>query len=275
LNGNWMRAVPAASAIELTHAFSLLHDDIQDNDTERHHRATAWSIWGIPKALVAGNTMRSLGDLATQRLISNGYSDETAFRAALLITSSCLEIIDGQCLDMSFESHLDVTTSQYMQMINLKTSSLIRCSMELGAVLAVADKKTTNMFRQCGEYLGKAFQIRDDILGTWGTPTVSGKPSGNDIRQKKKTYPVIYAFENTSRIGHNELSKIYKKETISQSDVEKVLSILDNTNAFHSANALVSESANLALQTIKATRITQQAITDFKTLLDFLISRDF
>ena len=134
-----MRAVPAASAIELTHAFSLLHDDIQDNDNERHHRATAWSIWGIPKALVAGNAMRSLGDLATQLLISNGYSDETAFQAALLITSSCLEIIDGQCLDMSFESHLDVTTSQYMQMINLKTSSLIRCSMEVGDVLSVAD----------------------------------------------------------------------------------------------------------------------------------------
>ena len=147
--------------------------------------------------------------------------------------------------------------------------------MELGAVLAVADKKTTNIFRQCGEYLGKAFQIRDDILGTWGTPTISGKPSGNDIRQKKKSYPVIYAFENTSRIGHNELSKIYNKENMSQVDVEKVLSILDDTNAFNSANALVNESASLALQTIKATEITQQAITDFSLLVDFLISRDF
>ena len=275
LNGDWMRAVPAASSIELAHAFSLIHDDIQDQDNERHHRETAWCIWGVPKALVAGNAMRSLGDLATQRLICNGYSNQTAFQATSLIASSCLEIIEGQCLDLSFESHLNITTSEYIKMIKLKTGSLIRCSMELGAVLAVADKNTTNIFRQCGEYLGKAFQIRDDILGTWGTPTITGKPSGNDIRQKKKSYPVIYAFENTSPIGHNELSKIYKKQHISQVDVQKVLGILDDTNAFNSANALVDQSAHLALQTIKTTGITQQAITEFSLLADFLISRDF
>ena len=105
-SGSWEQAMPAAVALELVHNFSLIHDDIQDGDTERRHRPTLWALWGQPQAITAGNAMRSLADAST--LWGAGLPEHKVLRASSLLTRACLDMIRGQCMDLSFEGRLDI-----------------------------------------------------------------------------------------------------------------------------------------------------------------------
>ena len=136
LSQDFTRAMAAAAALELIHNFSLIHDDIQDQDHERRHQPTAWRVWGVSKALVAGNAMQCAGDLA---LLSSDYRDPSAeipVRVSQLLTDNYLEMIEGQCLDLSFESRTVITTEEYLDMIGRKTGALIRSGLEIGALAA-------------------------------------------------------------------------------------------------------------------------------------------
>ena len=121
LASSYDEALPAAAALELIHNFSLLHDDIQDQDLERRHQPTAWSLWGVPRALVAGDAMHSTGDLAALRVERQGVSPDVVLQVSEILTDSYLAMIEGQCLDLQFESRTDITTDEYLHMIACKT----------------------------------------------------------------------------------------------------------------------------------------------------------
>ena len=133
LGGDVQKALPAAVSLELIHNFSLIHDEIQDFDEVRHHRPTLWTVWGVPKALVAGNVMRVLAErsmscmeFADAKLISQSSS---------IVSEACLQMIEGQYMDISFEGSSRITVDQYMEMISRKTGALLRSSVHLGALL--------------------------------------------------------------------------------------------------------------------------------------------
>ena len=176
VGGTYHRALPAAAAVELLHNFSLIHDDIQDDDRERRHRPTVWSIWGKPQAINAGTAMRVLASLALSRLGENGVSGEKQLRIQRILDESCLRLIEGQYLDISYESRLDIGVTDYLGMIDGKTAALIGCSLELGAFLGTDDEAVIRGLWNFGRNLGLAFQIRDDILGIWGDEKETGKP---------------------------------------------------------------------------------------------------
>ena len=165
--------------MELIHNFSLIHDDIEDRDLQRHHRPTLWAIWGEPKALTAGSVMFNLAFLALSQ--SRNVPGERLLYASSRLTQSSLEMIEGQYLDISFEERLDVTTGEYMDMISRKTGALISCALEVGAFLGSGDREMASLMAKAGRHLGNLFQIRDDILGVWGDPSVTGKAVGSDI----------------------------------------------------------------------------------------------
>ena len=123
----------------------------------------------LPKALVAGNAMQSTADLTLLSTGCQGPAAETLLKVSQLLTDSYLEMIQGQCLDLAFESRTDITTQEYLQMIAYKTGSLIRSGLEIGALLATQDQATLQAFSRFGSCLGRAFQIRDDFLGFGGT----------------------------------------------------------------------------------------------------------
>ena len=150
---------------------------------------------GKPKALVSGNVLRVVADTALQRLTDEGLSPERALTAVGLLAESYLEMIEGQYMDLSFEGRHDVGQSDYLGMISRKTGALIRCSLNLGAVVGTDDSGTAAAFRKCGRALGFVFQIRDDLLGIWGEEELTGKPVGADIRRRKSSYPVVCALE--------------------------------------------------------------------------------
>lgn len=275
LANNFSQALPAAAALELIHNFSLIHDDIQDGDVERRHQPTAWNVWGIPKALTAGNAMQCTGNLSMLNAEHVGNAPQTVLRVSEILTSSYLEMIQGQCLDLAFESRTDITSDEYLYMIACKTGALIRCGLEIGALLATEDDATINAFAQFGSSLGQAFQIRDDYLGIWGDQATTGKSAGNDIRRRKKSFPVVFALEQARGQALDDLFRIYGQEELEEADVQRVLAVLDEVGAQDNAQRLTDSAAAQALAALAPVSLPDWARVEAAELVDFLSRREF
>ena len=179
---------PGGVAVELVHNFSLLHDDLMDGDVERRHRPTVWALWGPSVALIAGD---ALSTLAIDVLLRTPNPTAPAAAAALVQATS--EMIAGQADDLAFEARRSVSVEECMAMSTAKTGALLGCAASIGAILAGAPPTTVQALRDFGRHLGVAFQAVDDLLGIWGDPARTGKPIGNDIRQRKKSMPLVAA----------------------------------------------------------------------------------
>ncbi len=274
VGGTTSQALPAAVALEFIHNFSLVHDDIQDEDETRHGRKTIWAVWGKPKALVSGNVLRVVADSALHGLPSSGVDSSRAVTAADLLTEAYLEMIEGQYLDISFEGRRDISMSDYRRMISRKTGALLRCSLNLGAAVGTDDAETVAAFRECGRALGYVFQIRDDVLGVWGQEDVTGKPVGSDIRRKKNSYPVVFAMENADESDSRQLSSIYDKDEPDEADVASVLEIMERTGVQEHAGTEVSEWADMAMQAIAPIELSPSARQEIEEFTHFLMVRD-
>ncbi len=180
--------VPGAVAVELVHNFSLIHDDIIDQDLERHHRPTVWSVFGIGPAIIAGDALETL---AHQVLLAAAPVAGAAASATLAEATAAM--ISGQADDIAFEKRRDVGVDECTAMSAAKTGALLGCASSIGAVLAGAPAATVGALRDFGRHLGLSFQAVDDLLGIWGDPARTGKPAGNDLRQRKKSMPVVSA----------------------------------------------------------------------------------
>lgn len=275
LQGDLQRALPAAAALELIHNFSLIHDDIQDQDLERRHQPTVWGLWGIPRALLAGDTMRLLGDLEVLNCSRSNVAPSITLQVSEILTESYLEMIEGQCLDLGFESRADITAEDYLRMIACKTGALIRCSLHIGALLASDQRQSTDAFARFGSYLGRAYQIRDDYLGIWGDQHATGKSSDNDIRRRKKSFPVVFAFEKASGGSRDDLIRIYGQDSLDDSDVERVTAILEEVGAPECAESIIRESAESAVEALAPVALPQWARIEVAELVDFLARRQY
>ena len=189
--GGGRSGLPAAAAIELFHAMTLLHDDIMDRDRQRRGRPAAWTIWGDATAINAGDLLLTRAFAA---LAEFGADPAVSIRR---MADACGAVIRGQQLDLQFETRSVVSSSEYEQMIALKTATLFGLALELGAVAAGCD---SSPWRRLGHQLGLAFQMRDDALGIWGDPQVTGKPAGGDLRRGKKSLPVVLFAESGGQI---------------------------------------------------------------------------
>jgi len=267
-------AMPAAAAMELIHNFSLIHDDIQDGDETRHHRKTLWAIWGIPKALVAGNVLRIVADSTLDDLQSAGVPTGRALPVIGQLTQAYLEMIEGQYLDISFEGQSEVGLKQYLDMIARKTGALIRCSFTMGALIGSHNIGDANAFRESGRALGFLFQVRDDILGIWGDEESTGKPVGADIRRKKNAFPAVYAMSQAQGEDKQHLLGIYRKDVLSDADVEDVLHIMDALNVREQAHALAVEETEVAMDALATVEIEYSARREYEKLLEFLLYRE-
>ena len=140
------RALPAAAAIELTHNFTLIHDDIEDGDIERRHRPTLWKLWGIPQAINTGDGLFALARLALWEVVDEGVEGPIAARLGAALDQACIVLSEGQYLDMSFEGWQAISVAKYVDMIIRKTGALMGCAAEMGALLGTRDKETIGRF---------------------------------------------------------------------------------------------------------------------------------
>jgi geranylgeranyl diphosphate synthase type I len=275
VGGDVGKALPLAAALEFVHNFSLIHDDVQDRDTKRHGRDTVWSLWGEPQAINAGDALLAIAHLSLAESIEAGLSAQTAVRAASLLSERTLEMVEGQVMDIEFESRLDVSLEEYVAMISRKTGALFDASLGLGALAGGASLSDVEALGRCGRALGIAFQVRDDMLGVWGAEERTGKPAASDIRRRKKSLPAVYAFAGADAGQREELSRVYGREGLSDKDVERTLRIMDALGAQRYCASVAAEHRDAALRELEGAHLAGEGADALRQSAAFLLERDY
>ena len=224
--GDWRAALPAAAAVELLHNFSLVHDDIQDDSPLRRGRPTVWRLWGRPQAINAGDLLFAMAFAALEGLEQSGIPSEAQLAVQRSLVGACLELTRGQHLDLRYETLDSVCPAGYLSMIRGKSAALLAACARIGALLAGAESRRVECFAGFGLNLGMAFQIRDDVLGIWGEPTLTGKSAATDVGSRKKTLPVLHGLQRSEA-----LARLYNKQPPDAEDDAQILSLLEELGA--------------------------------------------
>jgi geranylgeranyl diphosphate synthase type I len=243
-------------------------------------------VWGVPLAINAGDALFALSRLALYRLLEGEeYEDRRVLDLMKIYDETCLALCEGQYLDISFERRDDVTVEAYYEMIGKKTAALLGASVMAGAILAVDDTEVHEAYRQFGYDLGMAFQMADDIKGTFWSSEDSGKSEAGDIRKRKKTLPVVWALENSSPADRARLVQIYAPPAITtdgrpanysdglaDDQVGEVLAILERSGARDHAEGEARRWRDRVLQQIEGLPCLPEGKRDLTTLVRWVIA---
>jgi geranylgeranyl diphosphate synthase type I len=271
------QAIPAALAVELVHNFSLIHDDIEDSDEERHHQPTLWKLWGVPQAINTGDGVFALARLQLSHLHERGVPAETALRVAARLDTTSIELCEGQYLDMRFEGRRDVTVAMYLDMIGRKTAALMECAAAMGGEIgAPEDAALVERLGSFGRALGMGFQLRDDMLGIWSAVAL-GKSAAGDLRQKKMSLPILAALEHGSPDDQRALTAIYDEPgPADDAQIATLFAILERAQARARTRAMLREQCDQARALLDnicdsgATTSTSDACAALSVLLEFI-----
>jgi geranylgeranyl diphosphate synthase type I len=262
-------AIPGAVAVELVHNFSLLHDDVMDGDTERRHRPTAWSVFGVGEAILAGDALLSL---AHELLIDPPTEDR--LRAASALSDATTSMITGQAEDLSFERRTDVSVAECLAMLEHKTAALIACSCRVGGILGGAGDRTVRVLGEFGLHLGLAYQAIDDVLGIWGRPETTGKPAWSDLRQRKKTLPVAAALE-AGGVPAAFLRELLARESLADEDVARAAALVEENGGREMALRVAGEHLAQALTKLAEVHVPAPVRRDLEEIAGFITTREF
>jgi geranylgeranyl diphosphate synthase type I len=229
-------ALDAAVAIEILHNYSLVHDDIEDGDELRHGRTTIWKRFGVAHGINAGDALCAISYLTLLHEEAVVPPDRVVEMLQVLHEAN-LRMCEGQGLDIGFESSSSVSMPQYLEMIAGKTGALFAASCELGALAAGAHPERANAYGRLGRAYGLAFQIRDDVLGTWGATDVTGKPSGADIARRKWSFPIVWALGTPPSHDREIVARAYRDGNLDPDRVGSVIAALERLGARVEADA--------------------------------------
>ncbi len=266
-------ALPAASAVELLHAFTLLHDDIADRDELRRGRPAAWRLWGAGRAMTAGDAVFALANLALARLGELGVPAERTAAALNELNRAALAVCEGQDLDLSYEGRDDVTVADYLDMVSLKTASLFAAAARTGALAAGAPPATVQALDDYGRRLGTAYQIRDDLLGIWGEAAELGKPVGSDLRRNKRSLPVVLALTQASPEASRRVAERLRAADLSDEDTASLAAELEAIGARARCEQLAQEAAHQALSRLEETALSPGPAANLRALAVDLLKR--
>ena len=262
LTGDYRAALPGAAAVELGHNFSLVHDDIEDRDGERHHRATLWMVFGVAQAINTGDTLFTLSRMALYRLLELGFSEGKVLALMRLYDETCLALCEGQFMDIWSAEHDDrLSVDFYFDMIGRKTAALIAASVQAGAMLATDDRDVIEAYRGFGWSLGIAFQLNDDLLGIWGDAQATGKEP-SDLAKHKKTLPVIYALERAPAPDRERLRAILNRAEPSSAEIAEGRAILDGCGAREYTRERARAERDEALRQIESAGVVSAEALD-------------
>lgn len=261
-------ALPLAAAIEWFHNFTLVHDDIQDQDRRRHNRETVWSLWGVPQGINAGDALQAMAFGA----IASGAADPARLLKAIAALSDAgLVVIEGQCLDLELEGDAEASLRSYLRMVAAKTGALLGASLETGAIVAGAGDALVRRFRRAGQLLGTAFQIRDDWLGMYGDPARTGKSSSADVTRFKMTFPMVAAMQVTSTLQRRRLRELFRSP---QSDHEvKVRALLEEAGCSELTRSAALRYAEKAVRQLAGSGIAKSALDEFEEVAYYVATR--
>ena len=263
-------AYQVATAIELFHNFSLIHDDIMDKAPLRRGRETVHKKFGESTALLAGDVM-----LVQSYDYLNKIKTEYLQKIIHLFNDTARAVCEGQQLDMDFEQRSKVNLDEYLHMITLKTSVLLAASIQLGAILGGASLGNQNHLYEFGKNLGIAFQVQDDYLDAFGDPGKFGKLVGGDILANKKTFLMIHALEVATESQAASLNSFLSSSTISDADkIQGVLQIYSDCQVDDWARELKNKYLQTALQHLEDTAVVSARKKPLVDLAAYLVQRE-
>lgn len=267
VGGDKKSALKSAAAIELIHTFSLIHDDIMDQDDMRRGMPSVHKVWGDDVAILAGDTLFSKAfEIITA---SEGTTSDQNNKALATVADACVKICEGQALDMGFEERFDVSEDEYMEMIFKKTGALIAAATKTGAIMGGASDEVIDAMYEYGRLIGLAFQIQDDYLDLASDEETLGKPIGSDIGKGKMT---IIAIKGLANVEDDRLLEILKSENNSQDEIDEAIEILKKCGAIEYAHNLELESINQAKEVLEILddSSSKQVLAD---IADFVLER--
>jgi geranylgeranyl diphosphate synthase type I len=262
------RGVPAAVAVELVHNFSLLHDDIMDGDIERRHRPTAWKVFGIGPAILAGDALLTL---AQDLLLEEG--GQHGSWAARCLNAAVLRLVAGQGSDLAFEKRDDVARGECLAMAGDKTAALMACACSIGAVYLGAPPALAMSLAGFGAHVGLAFQLTDDLLGIWGTPEVTGKPVRADLRARKKSLPVVAALTSGTAQGRQLGELLARPGELSEEDLILAAKLVEEADGKRWTEAEADSQLEQAERCLMETDMPADARAEFSAIAQFITTR--
>ncbi|AAK40423.1 polyprenyl synthetase family protein [Saccharolobus solfataricus] len=272
IGGDRERAYKAAAAVEILHNFTLVHDDIMDNDGLRRGLPTVHVKWGEPMAILAGDYLHAKAFEALNEALK-GLDGNTFYKAFSIFITSIEIISEGQAMDMSFENRLDVTEEEYIQMIKGKTAMLFSCSAALGGIINKANDDVVKKLTEYGLNLGISFQIVDDILGIIGDEKELGKPIYSDIREGKKTILVIKTLSEATEDEKKILVSTLGNKEAKKEDLERASEII-RKHSLQYAYDLAKKYSDLAIENLREIPVSNKtAEKALKYLAQFTIQR--
>ncbi|WP_216205157.1 family 2 encapsulin nanocompartment cargo protein polyprenyl transferase [Amycolatopsis aidingensis] len=269
MGGRPADAVPAAVAVELVHNFSLLHDDVMDGDVTRRHRPTAWSLFGVGAAILAGD---SLLTLALDVLARSGHP--AAQQGIRTLATAVQELVGGQSADLVFETRSDVGLAECLRMAEGKTGALLGCTTALGGSFAGGRPEQVDRLRRFGAQLGLAFQFVDDLLGIWGEPAVTGKPVYSDLQNRKKSMPVVAALTSDTPQGEELATLYYREQPLSGAELIRAAELIDATGAREWSQEQADELLARALRDLASAGPRPRAGAELEALARLVTRRD-
>jgi geranylgeranyl diphosphate synthase type I len=271
LGGTTRQAIPAAAAIEMVHNFTLVHDDIMDNDEVRHGVPTVHMRFGIPVGILAGDLLFS----RAFETISKPYlhkSEDIGLNLVATLAKACTDVCEGQTLDISMAKSSKIPNEkQYIKMIEKKTSSLFVASCAMGAISAKKNFSDVVRLSTFGRNLGIAFQIIDDLIGVIGDPKITKKPVGNDIREGKKSLPILMAIKKAGNQERKIILNAFGNSSVSKSEVERAISIISALGIEDIIKQKATHHSNAAKKSISI--YNGPAKNELLSLLDFVVER--
>ena len=269
LGGKTKNAINAASAIEMVHNFTLVHDDIMDNDEMRHGVTTVHKKFGMPIAILAGDVLFSK---AYQVVSSTSLPSNSVIELVSRLAKSCVDVCEGQLLDISMANSEKIPSqSQYIKMIEKKTAALFEVSCAMGAICANAKRKDVSNLSSFGKNLGIAFQITDDLIGVLGDPKITKKPVGNDLREGKKSLPILLAINRAKGENKEIILKTFSNSFATQDDIEKALKIIRRLKIEKTVRRQAQSYAQRAKRSLQS--YSGSAKKDLLVLLSFVVKR--
>jgi len=228
-----------------------------------------WKRWGIAQATNTGDSLFALAHLLTHELEDLGHDPTTILSIQKVLDQACLRLTIGQHLDLKFEESDAVTEDEYLEIIEGKTAALLAASCEIGALAANVNPSKTALYQKFGHDLGMSFQIYDDLLGTWGMPEVTGKPSGDDLRVRKKTLPVIFALNHSQ-----EFKEVWDSDGSDDMQVSRMINFLNQAGAREYAEEATQRWTHSAREALSLSEPTEPAASALAHLTKQLLKRE-
>ena len=244
VGGNPSLALPFAAGLEILHNFTLIHDDIMDNDPIRRGAPSIHAKWGVPVAIASGDLLFAKVYQALYASYFDGsLPGDRVLESMKAVTEATISICEGQVLDVSFPDMSDISPDDYIFMVGGKTSTLFKACAEIGAIVGGANKEDVERLGSFAWDAGIAFQIVDDILGVTADKETLGKPVGSDLREGKKTLIVVHALENSTSVDRDTILKVLGKDDSAPIDIEAAIKVLVDLGSIEYAKKIAWEYA--------------------------------